>query len=1052
MSGPWDAALSVAREMRRVPGLRQAFENTDDARRARRLEKSGLIDTDLYARFLDVESITPTEAARHYVRWGHWAGLTVNALIDDRALRATLPTHGRPPVFEYLWTRSWDRTVSPAWDLARYTSEHPDSLSHEHGPVGHLWERVRRDASVEVPTAMGGQIPFRELRAEQLEAFSEWARWDAMRRSRNLRRHYRGQKTLGDWERADEAPLVSIVLATWNRSGELRRAVESVLAQTWQRWELLIVDDGSWDDTAVIAGVLAARDLRVRFLPEEHHGVAQARNTGIDASTGEFVAFLDSDNAWEPRFLEEMMLGMRSGASVAFSTIEVDNGTHRLFRESPATPENLSLGNVVDLNTLVVRRDALIEVGGFDVSLRRAVDYDLILRLSANHEIIHVPVLGAIYENKLNAGYRISTSEALGWNTLVRLKASIDWDAVRSRPLHPGTAYLLISTRADPWLDQRLDAAAELGSLGDTTVHVAMVDPSPSEWLAACRLAGSYAHVRLHMFASGEPYAYVVNTVVATVERERLVVVEPSVRWQGEDLQRIAAELDEGAARVVAPVLLASDGTMRGIGAFFPKPASPPCDILEGHPIEDALALGAGIDVPALTGRTFGVRTRDLVTIGGLNPLMYNEFDLPALSVTLATTIPDIRFTALPGIQMRHLAGPFDFEARDPLGSRAAVRELTKDVVVAAVDGLLAPLEMSVAHFEVRDEPVVVRGTEEASDAAPVIPTLRAVLQRSKTSLRITDRGSRPLRWAIRVASPRWPVGGTWGDTHFAHSLADALRRLGQQVIIDHHETGARRTAYLDDVTLVVRGLDDVRPVTGGASMLWVISHPELVSMSEIGEYDAVFAASSSWADQQNSRWNASITPLLQCTDASMFSPQPGPEDQGILFVGKSRGVARPVVVYPYRAGVPLRVIGSEWEGILPPEAVEAPYVPNAELGSLYGSATVVLNDHWAEMRRDGFISNRIFDVVAAGGRVISDRVEGIEEIFGPAVVMYDSPQHLVDLLRGDVTALFPSRSALAEISERVRAEHTFDARAQVLLDRATRLLAPGRSIREGNA
>jgi hypothetical protein len=254
---------------------------------------------------------------------------------------------------------------------------------------------------------------------------------------------------------------------------------------------------------------------------------------------------------------------------------------------------------------------------------------------------------------------------------------------------------------------------------------------------------------------------------------------------------------------------------------------------------------------------------------------------------------------------------------------------------------------------------------------------------------------------------------------------------------VDHHEIGVRPTAYLDDVTLVMRGLDRVEPATGGVSMLWVISHPDLVTRDEAARFDRVFAASDKWASETSARWSLPIAPLLQCTDPEVFRPPGGTRNSDIVFVGKSRGVARPAVVYPVRAGVPVRVFGGEWEGILPPGTVESEYFPNERLGDLYGSAGAVLNDHWSDMRRDGFMSNRLFDVVAAGGRVFSDRVEGIHEVFGSSVVQYDSPHELVEMLQGDVDALFPGEVELAEHAERIRREHSFRARARELLDAA---------------
>ena len=121
----------------------------------------------------------------------------------------------------------------------------------------------------------------------------------------------------------------------------------------------------------------------------------------------------------------------------------------------------------------------------------------------------------------------------------------------------------------------------------------------------------------------------------------------------------------------------------------------------------------------------------------------------------------------------------------------------------------------------------------------------------------------------------------------------------------------------------------------------------------------------------------------------------------------------------------------------IPADRIAATGVDNDSLPDLYERAGVVLNDHWPAMRERGFIGNRLFDVVAAGGRAIGDRVEGIDALFEGAVRTYDSIPELIDMLSNDLDEIFPTREVLARIAERVRAEHSFDARARTLLDAA---------------
>ena len=126
-------------------------------------------------------------------------------------------------------------------------------------------------------------------------------------------------------------PLVSIVMPTYNRADTLERAVASVLAQDYAEWELIIVDDGSTDRTPEILRALTA-DRRIRSISTENCGAASARNQGLAAGQGEYIAYLDSDNSWRPDFLQTMIVFLEhSDCEAAYS------------RRRRARPEGISI-------------------------------------------------------------------------------------------------------------------------------------------------------------------------------------------------------------------------------------------------------------------------------------------------------------------------------------------------------------------------------------------------------------------------------------------------------------------------------------------------------------------------------------------------------------------------------------------------------------------------------------------------------------------------------------------------------------------------------------
>lgn len=306
-------------------------------------------------------------------------------------------------------------------------------------------------------------------------------------------------------------------------------------------------------------------------------------------------------------------------------------------------------------------------------------------------------------------------------------------------------------------------------------------------------------------------------------------------------------------------------------------------------------------------------------------------------------------------------------------------------------------------------------------------------------AIRRLPNGSPRLRWTIDTAAPSGPERELWGDTHFANSLAAALQRLGQEVVVDPREGRNRVSRSLDDVVLVLRGLDRVHPTPDTLNILWIISHPDEITREEVAEFDIVYAASESWAKQRSAEWGIAISPLLQCTDSKLFNPRRGKQgaNSRVVFVGNSRGVERPVVAWAIAEGIPIEVYGSNWEPFIPAMFIAGTYVPNQRLGKLYAHADAVLNDHWLDMRDNGFISNRIFDALACGACVVSDYMPEIALLFGDSVRMFSSPSELSELLQQPVQARFPDWKTRVEIAQAVVSEHSFDTRAAVLLEAA---------------
>jgi glycosyltransferase involved in cell wall biosynthesis len=189
-------------------------------------------------------------------------------------------------------------------------------------------------------------------------------------------------------------PLVTVVVPTYQGETFVRATIDSVLAQTWSPFELIVVDDGSSDGTVAI---LESYGDRLRLVRQENRGVSAARNRGAAEGRGEFLAFLDHDDLWEPQLLATLVpilaadpkLGLvYSDASVidARGNVRGRRGTYLNYRHGQVFEELLH-GNFIPVETTILRASLFRELGGCDEKLRYLEDYELCLRFARHGPI-----------------------------------------------------------------------------------------------------------------------------------------------------------------------------------------------------------------------------------------------------------------------------------------------------------------------------------------------------------------------------------------------------------------------------------------------------------------------------------------------------------------------------------------------------------------------------------------------------------------------------------------------------------------------------------------
>lgn len=188
-----------------------------------------------------------------------------------------------------------------------------------------------------------------------------------------------------------EAPLVSVVIPAWNAAWCVGRAIDSVLAQDFTDFEVIVVDDGSTDDTA---GVLAGYGDAIRVVRQANGGMSSARNAGIRASRGRYVAFLDADDWWLPAKLRRQVELLETSPHVGFASTTarvVDPEGHELNRWECGDCSEPFIAHLFGSNAgiaggssaLIVQRELLERTGGYDETLGGAEDADLWMRLAA---------------------------------------------------------------------------------------------------------------------------------------------------------------------------------------------------------------------------------------------------------------------------------------------------------------------------------------------------------------------------------------------------------------------------------------------------------------------------------------------------------------------------------------------------------------------------------------------------------------------------------------------------------------------------------------------
>ena len=1031
----------------------QSQEEMQLTHEAALLQQSGLFNAQYYLQcYPDVEK-AGVDPLRHYLMHGAWEGRNPHPLFANGWYLKANPDIAKAkvnPLLHYLqFGAAENRAPHPFFSGKNYKERYPDVMLSEQNPLAHYLtvgmgecyephflfntrHYLAAHPELENDKALAYVDCLKRFEGNQRKCFGALAAdasvhldfdWGQQQR---FIEGVRRRRLLGQGDMS--APLVSIVMATRDRRSQIGVAIDSILAQTWTNWELLIVDDGSEDDTVSFVHQHYA-DPRIHIQYIEPAGVSHARNVGLAQAQGEWIAYLDSDNQWFSCFLEIMQAYVaQQGADFAYSAIRLLQDKGIAYRYHEFVADDLLVKNYIDLNSIFHHRDLYDKVGEFDTALPRTVDWDLIIRYTRQaNKVVHVPFVGADYDDRQSVN-RITVREFNAWRFVVTNKNAIDWPLAKQQVVEQGLVSVIVPVLGSLAEITRCIEAL-LAANQDDAYQIVLVDTGSNQDVLDLLtfVATSRATVKHVLYRGAQTLALAHNFGATQADGEYLVFLDPLVEVMSEWLQPLLDTMVKQDCGAVQPKILAADGRVHQVGTVFSGQSVLGYSLYAGMP-SYAACVNKARAYQALDSGCLLVRRVDFLRLDGFYALYINNLETMdfCLQLTAAGSECWSAPTACVISHRRQKNTEHLLQNRRVFSQRWAEHVKPDDLHYYQQDGF------AVSGW--------VTDGLQPSELALYQPLLQQTpsMRSDKSAGVIKCSDNKPL-FALKVPCPNEKEKHEWGDYHFACSLGAALKRQGYDFRIDlRDQWEARSKVAANEVNLLLRGRGEL-PLRGDQlNLMWLISHPDRTSLDELRRYDHVFVASSVYTDYLHetleSPYKEKVSCLLQCTDPGVFYPGAKEKElmHDVLFVGNSRNQYRDAVRLAIESGLKPAVYGSRWKQFIPDKLIKGENIPNVDLGRYYRSAGVILNDHWPDMREKGFVSNRIFDVLACGGVLVSDEIGGLTKNLLPGVQFFDGDS--MESFRSTVVASQASdvflRQQCFTRALYVHEKHSFDVRA----------------------
>lgn len=708
---------------------------------------------------------------------------------------------------------------------------------------------------------------------------------------------------------------VSIVLPTYNSADTLTSALNSISRQSYSNMELIIVNDGSTDDTGGILQEFKNKNRNrknikeIKIIKQKNQGAPTARNNGAKQATGEYLMFAESDVILTPDMIstEVRYLNKYPKASYAYCDYNLTGRMQGVFKAKHFNADELRKMNFVT-GVSIMKRE---HFPGYDPQIKGLQDWDMWLTMLENsHTGVYVPktLFDAIQREE-----GISADVHKNWEERVltiygKHKRVAVFTLTKDRLAYTKRMFKALDEHTNRNYDHFV---VDQGST-DGTVEF-LKTRKLKKLILNDTNTGISRGSNQALDLIGDDYDYIMK-----MDNDAEIMTD---NWLAE-MVKLSVLGDDHA--ILSPYI-------EGIRSYG----------------NDGLAGMPRIQSVKVLGHTLGLTTH----IGGISVL------------APASIYKNFRFN-----EKDYMSGQQDVSFSAYASQNGYAIAYVEDIKIEHMDTTKGQETKYPEYFKLRQE-----------ESRTVYKKVINKSHKTKPDIQIIASSDFDMNPDTRKM---------WGDYWVKEELASASKKQGYNCI----DSSA-------DVVIHLFGQAVPNIPQAAYKIIWIHSHPDTVTPDLLKQYDKVFCISPSFAEKIKS-WGIECELMLPATS---MKPRKSAYKYDITFVGNAR------VELPYGRDIvrdlgdtkyDFKVWGARWNDKIPKKNYGGEYIPYKELGKLYASSKINLNDHHEDMRREGFLSFRIFDVLASGGFVISDANPTIDRVFDSIVPQYKTRQELTELIK----------------------------------------------------